>query len=93
MVTILPDGATEPIVLAESAAIVEYLCEYYGKWLVPPRYVAGKEGQIGGESESWIRFRMLMHYAEGSLMPMMLLSLILQSEFWIRRANCPWLCF
>ncbi|RVX72023.1 hypothetical protein B0A52_04621 [Exophiala mesophila] len=86
VVTILPHGATEPIVLAESAAIVEYLCDYYGKWLTPPRYVGGKEGQIGGESESWIRFRMLMNYAEGSLMPILLLALVVQK---IRDASVP----
>ena len=92
VVTILPHGATEPIVLAESAAIVEYLCDYYGKWLTPPRYVGGKEGQIGGESESWIRFRMLMNYAEGSLMPILLLALVVQSKFSISPMYAPWPC-
>lgn len=80
VVSIQAPDAPQPIVLAESAAITEYLCDYYGKSLVPQRYTAGKEGQIGGETESWIRYRMLMHYAEGSIMPLMLLSLIMQSE-------------
>ncbi len=74
-----PDSATS-IVLAESAAIVEYFCDYYGSWLVPTRYREGKDGQIGGETESWIRYRMLMHYAEGSLMPLMLMSLMVKSK-------------
>ncbi|KEF56905.1 glutathione S-transferase [Exophiala aquamarina CBS 119918] len=78
MLTIEPPGSTTPIVLAESAAITEYLCDYFGKWLVPQRYRDGKGGQIGGETESWLRFRMLMHYAEGSLMPFMLISIIVQ---------------
>lgn len=80
VLTIEPHGSTTPIVLAESAAITEYLCDYFGKWLVPERYREGKDGQIGGESESWLRFRMLMHYAEGSLMPLMLLGVIVQSR-------------
>ncbi|OAL20370.1 hypothetical protein AYO22_08864 [Fonsecaea multimorphosa] len=83
----LPDS-NKPIVLAESAAIGEYFCDHYGKGtsLVPSRYQEGKEGQIGGETESWLRYRMFMHYAEGSLMPLMLLSLIVGS---IRNAPVP----
>ncbi len=77
VVTIESPGAQKPIVLAESAAIAEYLCDYYGRWLVPERYPEGKNGQIGAETESWLRYRMLMHYAEGSIMPLMLLSLII----------------
>lgn len=80
VLTIEPPGSTTPIVLAESAAITEYLCDYFGKWLVPQRYRDGKDGQIGGETESWLRFRMLMHYAEGSLMPFMLLGIVVQSR-------------
>jgi glutathione S-transferase len=82
VVTIEVPGSGAPIVLAESAAIVEYFCDHYGAntTLVPPRYQPGKEGQLGGETESWLRYRMLMHYAEGSLMPLMLLSLIVGSK-------------
>jgi glutathione S-transferase len=81
VVTIHVAGSEEPVVLAESAAIVEYFAEHYGKGtsLVPIRYQESKDGQIGGETESWLRYRMLMHYAEGSLMPFMLLSLIVGS--------------
>ena len=81
VLTIKPQGASAPIVLAESAAIAEYLCDYFGQWLVPTRYQAGRDGQIGGESQSWLRFRMLMHYAEGSLMPLMLLAVIVKSKY------------
>jgi glutathione S-transferase len=76
VVTIEPQDGSRPVVLAESAAIVEYFADYYAKdtsW-IPKRYQDGEEGQIGGETESWLRCRMLMHYAEGSLMPLMLLS-------------------
>ncbi|KIW19279.1 hypothetical protein PV08_03573 [Exophiala spinifera] len=76
VVEIFPPDSTKPIVLAESAAIVEYFCDYYGRWLVPPRYPDGKDGQIGGETEAWLRYRRFMHYAEGSIMPLMLLGVI-----------------
>lgn len=79
VVEIFPHGATKPIVLAESAAIVEYFCDYYGSWLVPRRYPEGKDGQIGGETEAWLRHRRFMHYAEGSIMPLMLLGVIVNS--------------
>lgn len=72
-------GADKQIMLAESGAITEYLTEYFGKWLIPARYVEGKEGQIGGETEAWLRYRFLMHYAEGSIMPLMVFSLLLYS--------------
>jgi glutathione S-transferase len=80
VVTIEYSASTEPVVLAESAFIVEYLCDYYGKHLLPTRYAEGKDGQIGGETESWLRYRFLMHYAEGSLMPLILISLLFSSK-------------
>ena len=94
VVTVEVPGSAAPLVLAESAAIVEYFCGYYGKdtSMVPDRYQAGKEGQMGGETESWLRYRMLMHYAEGSLMPLMLLSLIVDSKWslsWSRLEYLP----
>jgi len=79
VITVEVPGVEKPLVIAESGAIVEYLCDYYGKWLVPKRYRDGKEDQVGGESESWIRYRFYMHYAEGSIMPLMLMALIVSS--------------
>lgn len=73
-------AATEPIVIAESGAIVEYLTDHFGHWLIPDRYSEGKEGQVGGESEEWLRYRFFMHYAEGSLMTLMLVALLLGSK-------------
>lgn len=70
----------EPLVLVESAAMSEYLCDYYGQWLIPARYPPGKEGQIGSETEAWVRYRMFMHYAEGSLMPLNVIALIMGSK-------------
>jgi glutathione S-transferase len=70
----------ETIVLIESAAITEYLCDHYGKQLIPKRWIDGKEDQVGGETESWLRYRTFMHYAEGSIMPLMVVSLLVSSK-------------
>lgn len=54
--------------LAESGAIIEYLVENYGDGrLVPP---AG--------SHERLQYRYWLHYAEGSLMPYLLLALVLR---------------
>lgn len=79
VITVETAASEKPLVIAESAAIVEYLCDYYGKWLVPNRYREGKENEIGGEREQWLRHRFYMHYAEGSIMPLMLMALIVSS--------------
>jgi glutathione S-transferase len=79
LLTLEPPGATEPIVLAESGAIVEYLCDHFSSAkpsLVPERYKPGQEGQVGGEREEWMRYRYFMHYTEGSLMPFLVMTLV-----------------
>ncbi|KAJ6441654.1 palmitoyltransferase ERF2 [Purpureocillium lavendulum] len=81
VVTVLPAGApagTEPLVLAESGLMTEYLCEHLpeGARLVPRRWKDGCEGKIGGETEAWMRYRYLLHYAEGSLMPTLVVALV-----------------
>ncbi|GAQ10149.1 hypothetical protein ALT_7470 [Aspergillus lentulus] len=48
---------------------MEYLLDHFSgpnTCLVPERYQPGREGQLGGETESWMRCRYYMHYAEGS---------------------------
>ncbi|KAK8233742.1 glutathione S-transferase [Phyllosticta capitalensis] len=79
-------NAEKPIILAESAAITEYLTEYFGKWLVPKRYEDGEEGKVGAETEEWLRYRFYMHYAEGSIMPLLVVSLIMHT---IKNAPVP----
>ena len=79
VVEIESPALAKPLVLAESGAIVEYLCDHFGKWLIPKRYQEGKEDQVGGETESWLRNRMYMHYAEGSIMPLNVIGLLVQS--------------
>lgn len=54
--------------LAESGAIIEYLVETYGDGrLVPPP-----------GSQERLQYRYWLHYAEGSLMPYLLLALVLR---------------
>lgn len=53
-------------VLIETGAIVEYLVEKTGGKLGPPE---DREGQL--------RYRQFLHYAEGSMMPPLLLKLVL----------------
>lgn len=79
--------AEKPIILAESAAITEYLTEYFGKWLVPKRYEDGEEGKVGAETEEWLRYRFYMHYAEGSIMPLLVVSLIMHSTSFVGKSR------
>jgi len=51
---------------AETGLIVEYLVERYGPDLAPPR-----------DSELYWRYKYWLHYAEGSLMPPLLLKLVI----------------
>jgi glutathione S-transferase len=59
---IIEDGSLR---LAETGAIVDYLVDRYGKGLEPAR-----------DGESYWRYRYWLHYAEGSLMPPLLLKLV-----------------
>jgi glutathione S-transferase len=62
--------------LAESGAILEYLVETYGKGRLVPK--AG--------TQAYRDYRYFMHYAEGSLMPFLLLKLIFGR---VRSAKVP----
>jgi len=53
-------------VLAESGAILDYLVEKHGRGRLIPR----------SDTPDYIRYRYYMHYAEGSLMPFLLLRLL-----------------
>ncbi|KAM6524821.1 bifunctional glutathione transferase/peroxidase [Fusarium falciforme] len=81
IISVTPAGAgesVEPVVLAESGFITQYLTEHCpeGKKLMPPRWKEGMEGKIGGETEAWMRYQYYLHYCEGSLMPVLVMSLI-----------------
>ncbi|RAH79795.1 hypothetical protein BO86DRAFT_365984 [Aspergillus japonicus CBS 114.51] len=78
------EAAPKPIVLAESGLIIEYLLDHYGANadhpLIPERYAAGPEaGTVGGETDSWLRYRYYLHYAEGSLMPFLVMQLVMDT--------------
>ena len=81
VITVEAPAASKPLVIAESAFIIEYLTEHFGPWLVPKRYKQGREGEVGGESEEWLRYRFFMHYAEGSLMTYLLVALLVSSVY------------
>lgn len=61
---------TKPLVLAESANIIEYLAEHFGSDIMPDRWRTEPEVQGGlrEETEEWLKYRFYMHYSEGSLM-------------------------
>ena len=85
VISIEAEGMSKPLILAESGLIIEYLIDHFKPELAPPRYVEGKEGQIGGESEEWLRYRYFMHYTEGSLMILMVVAILVGCMY------CP--CF
>lgn len=70
----------KPLVLAESGYMVEYLIDHFGPQLAPNKWRNGMEGKVGGETEEWLRYRYYMHYAEGSLMSPLLMSLLFNSK-------------
>ncbi|KAG0646991.1 Glutathione S-transferase 1 [Hyphodiscus hymeniophilus] len=88
VISVTPAGSNESTVIAESAFIVEYLLDHFGRssTLLPKRYKEGQEGRAGGETEEWLRFRYFMHYAEGSLMGFMMLALVVSN---IQNAPVP----
>ncbi|KAL8990713.1 MAG: hypothetical protein Q9177_000694 [Variospora cf. flavescens] len=89
LVSIQGEGAAEPIVLAESGFIIEYLIDHFGPSLAPQRWQEGKENEVQGERDEWLRCRHLMHYGEGTLMPYLVTALLFRivrdkSPFFIR---------
>ncbi|PWY76122.1 glutathione S-transferase [Aspergillus sclerotioniger CBS 115572] len=68
-----PDTSLNPIILAETSPIMAYLIEHFANeekrnTLVPEKWIPGKEGMLGGETEEWMRWRYFDSYVEGSLM-------------------------
>ncbi|KAK7711470.1 bifunctional glutathione transferase/peroxidase [Diaporthe eres] len=79
VITVTAPGSSEPVVLAESGFIFQYLCDHFaqGKTIVPKRWKEGQEGKVLGETEAWMRYSYLLHYAEGSFMPNLVMYLVL----------------
>ncbi len=61
---ILTDGKR---VLAESGAIIEYLLTYYAQGRLQPS---------AEDQDAWMDYRYWLHYAEASLMPLLLMQLV-----------------
>ncbi len=77
----VPDNP-DPVVLAESGFIIQYLCDHWGQnsTLVPKRWKEGQEGKLGGETPEWTRFQYLLYYSEGSFMPYLWLYMIMSGK-------------
>lgn len=63
--------------LAESGAIIEYLLARYGEGRCQPE---------AGDTAGWVNYRYWLHYAEGSLMPLLVMQLV----FGQLPAQSPW---
>ncbi|KAI0393620.1 hypothetical protein F5Y17DRAFT_302342 [Xylariaceae sp. FL0594] len=79
LISVTAPGSTEPLVLAESGFITQYLSEHFGEGttMMPKRWKEGREGQAGGETEEWLRWQYYLHFVEGSLMPQLILAMVL----------------
>jgi len=88
VISVQGPGLDKPVVIAESGFITEYLLDHFsnGSTLLPKRYREGQEGAAGGETEEWLRYRYFLHYAEGSLMSFMMISMIVNQ---IKNAPVP----
>jgi glutathione S-transferase len=87
VISVAGHDSSNPVIIAESANILEYLLDHFGKesTLLPKRYREGQEGKAGGETEEWLRFRYFMHYAEGSLMSIMMVAVVAYSTYLLSR--------
>ena len=72
---------SEPLILAESGFMTEYLADHFAPHLVPKKWQEGKDGQVGGETEEWLRYAYYMQYAEGSLMSTLLIALFMERKY------------
>ncbi|KAH7406795.1 glutathione S-transferase-like protein [Phaeosphaeria sp. MPI-PUGE-AT-0046c] len=86
IIGVLPAGSEKEIIIAESETIVEYLCEHFGRHMIPQRYPEGKEGLVGAENEEFMRYKFLMDYSEGSFMTILIVGLVILN---IRNAPVP----
>ncbi|KAK2739320.1 glutathione s-transferase [Colletotrichum kahawae] len=88
---ITPPNGGEPIKLAESGYITQYLVDHFGQnkpSLVPQKWKDGQEGKVGGETEAYARFQYLLHYVEGSFSPTLVQYLLFSA---LKSNNVPFL--
>jgi hypothetical protein len=84
VISVTPAAGGEPIVIAESGFMTEYLCMHapeHKQHLVPKRWKDGQENKVGGETEAWMRHQYFLHYAEGTLMPMLVMGLVIGRKY------------
>ncbi|KKA28119.1 hypothetical protein TD95_002330 [Thielaviopsis punctulata] len=72
----------KPLVLAESGYIIKTLTDSFAARqgrtdLVPRMFEEGREGDLFGQTEGYRRYEYVLQYAEGSLMPYVVMSLVL----------------
>ncbi|KAF2971173.1 hypothetical protein GQX73_g2383 [Xylaria multiplex] len=74
-----PGSSSEPLILAESGFITQYLSEHFGQetTMMPKRWKNGQEGKVGGETEEWLRWQYTLHFVEGSFMSTMLMAVVI----------------
>ncbi|KAI0805223.1 putative glutathione S-transferase [Xylaria sp. FL0064] len=80
LVSVTPPGpSAEPIILAESGFITQYLSEHFGHetTMMPKRWKDGQEGKVGGETEEWLRWQYTLHFVEGSFMSTLMMAVVL----------------
>ncbi|KAI0199948.1 hypothetical protein F4808DRAFT_430887 [Astrocystis sublimbata] len=80
LVSVTPPGpGTEPVVLAESGFITQYLSEHFGPetTMMPRRWRDGQEGKVGGETQEWTRWQYILHFVEGTFMSTLMMSMVL----------------
>ena len=73
--------AGKHLTIAESGNIIGYLIKHFGTDLQPPQWKDGHEGDVGGETEEWLRYQYYLHYTEGSLMPLLVFVLAFRSSY------------
>lgn len=81
VVGITPAGSEKEIILAESATIVDYVSEHFGKQLIPQRYPEGKEGVLGAETEEFMRHRVSLRFLSNDVTEI----LMTRSSSWTTR--------
>ncbi|KAI3337609.1 hypothetical protein HD806DRAFT_477112 [Xylariaceae sp. AK1471] len=79
LVSVTPAGSSEPILLAESGFITQYLSEHFGHetTMMPKRWKDGQEGKVGGETEEWLRWQYFLHFVEGSLLSTLTMGMVI----------------
>ncbi|KAI1423579.1 putative glutathione S-transferase [Xylaria sp. FL1777] len=74
-----PGPSSEPIILAESGFITQYLSEHFGHQttMMPKRWKDGQENKVGGETEEWLRWQYTLHFVEGSFMSTLMMAVVI----------------